>query len=236
MKIECKDLNHVLREGTPELMEAAKIHAEECPSCSRKLECWNALSEAAGTLKRDWETPELWPRIDEALANEAEAHRKSMLRRLSELTTEGYSRRYLAVAAISLLVVVSASWMATWYFRAPGFESGVSSEKRLLTERALRDVEISESAYIQSIEKLSKIAEPKIDNAAAPILVMYREKLTLIDGAIAECRAGIERNPLNAHMRLELLAMYQEKQRTLEDLLRTTQNEERKRQFVNRPL
>lgn len=134
------------------------------------------------------------------------------LRRLSELATAGYSRRHLAVAAISLLVVVSASWMLTWYFHASWFGSGPSSEKRLITERALGDVEISESAYIQAIEKLSKIAEPKIDNAAAPILVMYREKLTLINGAIAECRAGIERNPLNAHMRLELLAMYQEKQ------------------------
>ena len=46
----------------------------------------------------------------------------------------------------------------------------------------------------------------------------YREKLQLLDSAIAELRGQIEQNRFNTHLRRELLAMYQEKQRTLQDL------------------
>ena len=51
------------------------------------------------------------------------------------------------------------------------------------------------------------------------MLVNYREKLALLDGAIAELKTNIEQNRFNTHLREELLAMYKEKQRTLQDIL-----------------
>jgi hypothetical protein len=51
------------------------------------------------------------------------------------------------------------------------------------------------------------------------LLARYREKLRLLDAAIATCRAELDRNRFNAHLRRELLSMYQEKQRTLEQLM-----------------
>ena len=51
-------------------------------------------------------------------------------------------------------------------------------------------------------------------------MVSYREKLLLLDAAIAECRANIEQNRWNAHLRQELLEIYQQKQRTLQDVVR----------------
>ena len=42
----------------------------------------------------------------------------------------------------------------------------------------------------------------------------------LLDDAIAECQAGIDQNRNNAHLRKQLLAVYSEKQRTLQDVLR----------------
>jgi hypothetical protein len=47
----------------------------------------------------------------------------------------------------------------------------------------------------------------------------------LIDAAIVECRANIERNRFNAHLRRELISIYQEKQRTLEDVMRINKND-----------
>jgi hypothetical protein len=47
----------------------------------------------------------------------------------------------------------------------------------------------------------------------------YREKLMVLDSAIDDLRAQTGQNPSNAHLRYQLLAMYQEKQRTLEELL-----------------
>jgi hypothetical protein len=42
----------------------------------------------------------------------------------------------------------------------------------------------------------------------------------LLDDAIAECQANIDRNRENAHLRKQLLAIYSEKQRTLREVLR----------------
>ena len=42
----------------------------------------------------------------------------------------------------------------------------------------------------------------------------------LLDDAIAECQANIDRNRQNAHLRRQLLAIYTEKQRTLQEVLR----------------
>ena len=55
-------------------------------------------------------------------------------------------------------------------------------------------------------------------------MVSYKEKLMLLDDAIAECEANIDNNRQNAHLRKQLLAMYSEKQQTLEDVLREDSN------------
>jgi hypothetical protein len=225
MKLECKDLNRALREGTPEVMDALTAHADACPSCRAALDRWRELSEAAGALRRQWHSPELWPRIHQALAHE------SQVRRPEKPAPSGIFRaacrrwRELAAAAAVIALMISIGWVLARSLRTPALKPDPEAEKRLLTENALRDIETSESAYVQSIEKLSRLVEPKIDNTASPLMVSYREKLTLIDAAIAECRAGIERNRFNAHMRMELLSIYREKQRTLEDVMRIKQNE-----------
>jgi hypothetical protein len=102
--------------------------------------------------------------------------------------------------------------------RAPA-PSPEDPQRRLLTERALRAVETSEADYVASIERLAKVAEPLLENPGSPLLTSYREKLQILDAAIADCRSEIDRNRFNAHLRRELLSVYQEKQRTLRALL-----------------
>jgi hypothetical protein len=43
--------------------------------------------------------------------------------------------------------------------------------------------------------------------------------LDLLDAAIADCRVNLDKNRANAHLREELLSFYQEKERTLEQVL-----------------
>ena len=50
-------------------------------------------------------------------------------------------------------------------------------------------------------------------------MMSYREKLLLLDSAIAETRARVERNRFNARLRQELLSLYQEKQSTLQQVV-----------------
>jgi hypothetical protein len=44
--------------------------------------------------------------------------------------------------------------------------------------------------------------------------------LDLLDAAIADCRSNLDKNRGNAHMRAELLSFYQQKQQTLQEVLR----------------
>ena len=80
-------------------------------------------------------------------------------------------------------------------------------------------MEHAESAYVQAIDKLASEAEPQLENPATPLMANYREKLFVLDTAIDDLRAQTGQNPSNAHLRYELLAMYWEKQRTLEEIL-----------------
>jgi hypothetical protein len=89
----------------------------------------------------------------------------------------------------------------------------------LLRSKALTEVESAESAYVHAIDKLAADAKPQLDNPATPLMANYHEKLLVLDSAIGDLRAQAGQNPSNAHLRYELLAMYQEKQRTLEEIL-----------------
>jgi hypothetical protein len=73
---------------------------------------------------------------------------------------------------------------------------------------------------VRSIERLSVQARTRIENPKTPLFANYREKIQLLDSAIVEIRAQIEGNRFNSHLRRELLAMYQEKQRTLQELMK----------------
>jgi hypothetical protein len=80
-------------------------------------------------------------------------------------------------------------------------------------------VERNETAYRQSIEKLSQIANPKIERSASPVTVSYREKLLMLDSAISETRTNLTQNRFNVHLQRELADLYREKKQTLEELL-----------------
>jgi hypothetical protein len=226
MNCHCEDLEFVLRRQDPELLEALTDHAQSCPTCHEELKRWNEISSAAVSLKKQWESPALWPTIAQALA--AEAHTRNG--RISPASAIGVERarrlrmflwdNWQPVAAALLLSAVSLSsaWMLLRNPSAPEIQLAVPRENQLLTGQTVRQIERAETAYLQSINKLSKLVEPRIEQPSSPLLASYREKLMMIDAAIDECRAGVEQNRFNAHLRLELLSIYREKQHTLQQV------------------
>jgi len=210
---DCRRFQSALRETEGPDFEFAARHAETCPDCSALRNDWLAIARSARELHRDWESPDLWPRIHRALAEEAQ----SGTPRQGIRWTWRFGVVTQAWAALALLLVfASAVWILRREAQPPEPpEAIVERERKLLTEQALREIETSEQAYIRSIEKLSQLAEPKIQNPTTSLLLSYREKLMLIDAAIEECRLNIERNQFNAHLRKELMSIYQEKQKTL---------------------
>lgn len=204
MKIRCEELDNLLLEGDAFSLQVAVAHAGSCPECLEKLTEWNEISETARTLQTTWSSDLLWPRIEKALRNEVAG------------AESGGRRVWRAAAAALLTVTIGAT---AWYAIRDG-SSGTAFDQKILGVAAIDEVERAEAAYLAAIDRLETMAEPHLDEAETPLMVSYREKLMLLDDAIAEVQMNIERNRQNAHLRKQLLSMYSEKQRTLQDLVR----------------
>lgn len=216
MNIKCEDRDRVFEDGTPAEWAALEAHSANCPTCAEELEAWKALSVAAKEMRDYSDSPSLWPRIERALTEEA-AGKKQRTERWGWLSL-GFGLalgwQTAAAAALVLILTVSAVWI---YVHSP--KRVDHGDQSLLKSPALAEVERAQTAYEQAIDRLAADAKPVLENPATPLQASYREKLLVLDSAINDLRAQAGMNPSNAHLRQQLLAMYQEKQQTLEDIL-----------------
>lgn len=200
MNVKCEQIDDLLLDGGRFSLETAAAHAAECPKCMETLTAWNEISETAASLKTTWQNDLLWPRIDRALREEKRKAAQWQLWR---------------IAAVVLLTFGLAG--SIWFVSRSNKRD---FDEAILRTSALDEVRRAENAHLAAIKQLERVAESKLETSSAPIMVSYKEKLILLDDAIAECETQIERNRGNAHLRKQLLTMYSEKQRTLEDVLR----------------
>ena len=214
-RASCRDLEKALAGGDPRLSAAFEAHAAGCPSCGRELAEWRRIEALAPSLRRSWDSPDLLPRIRQAIAEESA--------RAPEIAAPPARWRWVPAASLAALFAIAAAGL--WVFRDSGSRDPLSEHWRttkapVLTDEAIDEVDAAERTYLASIEKLSRLAEPALAGAASPVLVNYREKLEVLDSAIAELKSSIDQNRGNTHLRRELLAVYQEKQRTLQNLMK----------------
>jgi hypothetical protein len=200
--------------------QAWKAHAAGCQDCRERLALREEISQTAATLRKTWESPALWARIQAALA--AEADRPPA----ADPRPSGPSVRGLAwlpiaaVAALFLIAVVGLQVFKGSFGERELLNPRSLPKEPLMTEATLSEVERSEQNYIRAIEKLSRLAEPGLKDSDSALVVNYREKLVLLDNAIGDLRTQLEQNRFNTHLRRELLTIYQEKQRTLEQVVK----------------
>jgi hypothetical protein len=210
----CEKFEKALARGE-EAIAALAPHAAECSDCRAALDLWSAVPEAARALPKRWETPHLFPGIARAIETE-----KS---RSKEAPRAPRRFAWIPAAAAAALFVLS---MIGLYVFKPGeaardpLARPSFGKEPLLGDETLKEVEAAEANYLGSIEKLSRLAEPRISNPDLPGAAGYREKLQLLDSAIGDLQAQLATNRFNTHLRKELLATYQEKKRTLEEVIK----------------
>jgi hypothetical protein len=217
MNIGCNDRERVFLDGSREEWAALEQHANTCAVCAEELGAWKVLSAAAGEMRDYQESPTLWARIESSLRQQqaAPVSRKSFWR------ARGFWRRVspawqsALVGAMVVALAISGGYLYT-HRTAPAVDRG----NKLLKTSALAEVERTEREYLSAIDKLAADAGPQLA-ADTPLMASYREKLLVLDSAIADLRVQAGENPSNAHLRYQLLAMYQEKQQTLQDVLET---------------
>ena len=219
MTISCNDRERIFLEGTPQEWAALENHCGYCAACAEELRAWKNLSVAAVDLHREWDSPSLWPRIEQVLAQQSAAAKHSRWQRFFGSWNLA-SLQWQTVAAALLLVALTAS--SIW-FLANQRGRTIPDNQALLNDRAVNDVEHAEAAYERAIDKLDVQARAHLENSSDPLIANYREKLLVLDSAIADLKSQAGINPANGHLRRQLLAMYREKQDTLEQVLEVKQ-------------
>jgi len=210
MNITCEDRERIFMDGNPEEWTALEAHAANCAECGKELRIWKIMSTAAGELRQEWESPYLWSKIERGLQEQI-ADKPSRVRRwLNALGMAGF--QWQTAAALALLVVVTST--VTWVTRNPQRQNDPTFIR-------VSEVERAEAEYQKAIDRLAAQAQSVLDEQTTPLMASYREKLLVLDNAIDELRAEAGQNPANAHLRGQLLAMYREKQETLQEILET---------------
>jgi hypothetical protein len=216
MNINCNDRERILLDGSPEEWAALEQHANTCAICAEEFRAWKQLSAAAGELRDYQESPALWARIESSLRQQqaaAASPGKSFWNSLDFWRRISPAWQSALVGAMVVALAISGSYLYT--HRTP---STMDTGNKLLKTSALAEVERTEREYMSAIDKLAADAGPQLATDT-PLMASYREKLLVLDSAIADLRIQAGENPSNAHLRYQLLAMYQEKQQTLRDVL-----------------
>jgi hypothetical protein len=211
MTFDCKDLERAL--AVPELLPDAREHAKVCDACRRELWLWSEMSAVAPGLREEWEAPDLWPKIRQALAAQQKAAKPRML---------GWRGDWRILAGIAAALAIAVSVFVMRYSR-PAPAPAAPQDSDFLTEQAFAEVEKTEAAYRASIEKLSRIAAPKLDASENPVAVSAREKLLMLDSEIDNVRSTVAHNKFNAQLQAELAVLYRDKQDTLKEILERAQ-------------
>jgi len=163
------------------------------------------IESAAKGLRKQWESPHLWPRIQASLVSERRPRRAWL-----------WPSAAAAVAACLLVAALIAS--------RPLKKQPAISGQPLLTQQALSELEKAETAYVQSIDRLAKLVEPHLSKTGSPLMAGYREKLSLLDAAITELRIEAGANPYHPGLHLQLSSLYRDKQTTLQEVLTHADN------------
>jgi hypothetical protein len=214
MNPTCNDRERIFLDGSPAEWAAFEEHAVNCPVCAPEIRAWKALSRAAQELRDYREDPQLWAKIETSLKeSETRPTRRGFWEKL------GFHARLNAgwQTALAGALVVALAVSGLYVVRQRN--SADSGQGRLLRNSALIEVQRTERDYRQAIDRLAGEAKPELDTSTTPLMASYKEKLMVLDSAIDELRAETGRNPSNAHLRYQLLAMYQEKQETLQEVL-----------------
>jgi hypothetical protein len=197
MSFECRDLDQVLETG--ECRPEAGIHFQQCAPCRERMHLWSEISAVAPQLRQEWESPALWSGIEAALSAKPQR--------------SGWWRWAVAAPAAAGLLF-AAGLFQQW---APRPVEMPQTQGDFLTAETLKEVQKAEAAYRKSIARLSALAGTTMQDSPTMLAAVTREKLALLDSAIAELRSTAENNAYNAHLQTQLASLYEEKRRTLED-------------------
>ena len=183
---------------------AVAAHLEACAVCRADLDRWRELFDRAANLPRSIEPPrDLWPSIDAALD----------ARRAVALTSR--LRPFWLVAAALALVVVTAA-ITTFVLRQS--DSAMARKLKGLDQRP----SVVEPGPGPSTEDLLRSLEAQ--DVPPETMAIVQRNLAVIDVAIAELEAALERDPDNQELARMLVSTHRKKAELVESAVRARED------------
>src|SRR5260370_37268102 len=108
MNMTCRDRDRIFEDGTASEWAALESHAASCASCAEELHSWKSLSLAAAELRDYTESPALWPRIHQALTEQADTTQAGRCSWRSVFTNLSLSWQTAAATAFVAVLLISA--------------------------------------------------------------------------------------------------------------------------------
>jgi anti-sigma factor RsiW len=175
-----------------------EAHLPACAACRATVADFQAIRNAAAALERPLPSPQVWTRIAAAVEAGTAEQRPSRLRRLFGIGAAGLPWRQALAVATMLALLVSGTWLAWRQVVSGGAQRAATSEPASTAE-ALQSVEtemrLAEDHYtkaINSLEQITRSDDGSLDRQTAAVL---QENLTVIDRAIGESRAALQKEP-----------------------------------------
>ena len=178
-----------------------EAHVKLCNECRLHLQEDKKLLELTGNLKRPVNITDFWDNIESALVKEKSKNKLHYL-----FTYKNIILRIAAVLIVGLAI--------GFYF----MQQNYIPDKGVITLRMLEKLDEKEEAYQASIDELEAAAQEKMSQMDINLMLLYRDKLEMIDAQIAECKEALANNPANAHIHKYLFAALKEKKETLKEI------------------
>lgn len=185
-----------------------KEHLRDCNACKQEFLLENIIEDwAENESKKIASTPDsLWENVAMAISQSTETQEESsVIRWLKELVAKPIFRPVLVMTLVLSFV-------------GPGvviFGVNHAYDLNSLAAATLRDLEFAEQKYVDEIDKLSGLVGLAAVDQDRPLFILYNQKLSVLDGIIAECEEALLNNELNMNVRQHLLAAYKSKVDTL---------------------
>ena len=199
-------------DGTLEAHEALELesHLQTCPRCAGEVAGLRSVVKAAAALPGGIEpSRDLWPGVSAALGGSGGA---TQMKPTPDSRASAWpSWGWLAAAAALVLAVGVAVTGSPWRGAGGAAPNGAS-------RTPAPDLREAEEQFAQATRQLFAALEAANGSASPEIRALLKEHLRLVDQAIAETIAALERDPQNAHLGRMLTEMYARKM----DLLQTT--------------
>jgi anti-sigma factor RsiW len=198
--MNCSDLNEALVDyvdGRLDPAEQRKVerHLEVCDHCSALVTDLRTIRAAAFMLDRHEPAPEVWTRLQAAVA--AEPAPKGRL--LAMPARANWPVWLGAAAALVLATVIGLMPLVSRDANPAGDRAADGGEPEISVESVAAEFEAAEKHYQKAIDDLQTIANKDTGELDPQVASVLEKNLTVIDQAISESRAALQSQPASSN-------------------------------------